>query len=121
MRRFWLVVLAATLLLPTVCGREAAAAIRSRVAQRQPQTTAWHNDYYDAGWGVPVAVVVTPRAMTQTNWGWGVGGNSITVVRPQFQPGTPQMPDAPPQRFQPTPAWPSNTKQFGDSYIRGPR
>jgi hypothetical protein len=121
MRHSCTITLVAVLMI--VCGssREASAALKGRAARHAPTVQPWHGDYYDAAWGVPVAVVVSPRAKTQTNWGWGVGGTTVTPIQAQFQPDYPGSAPAPRPQFQPTPRWPSNTQQFGDYYIRGPR
>ncbi len=142
MKHLSIVTVAALLLVVCVSSREAAAGIRGRFASRSasvsvsttvstsvspsaagsgaPSGGAWHGEYYDTTWGMPVAVVVPPGARTQTNYGWGIGGTTVTPIQPQFQ----RM-EAPASQyhrgaFRPTPPWPSNTNQFGDYYIRGP-
>jgi hypothetical protein len=85
-----------------------------------PSGGAWHGTYYDTTWGMPVAVVVPPQPRTQTNYGWGIGGNTVTPVQPQFQRMEPPASEYHRGAFRPTPPWPSNTNQFGDYYIRGP-
>jgi hypothetical protein len=105
--------------------REAAAGhgtLKGRVSYRQSQTYPWHGDYYDATYGTPVAVVVPPKAETQTHLGWGVGATRVTPIQHQFQRDYSGGGGGTNNRswFRPTPAWPSNTDQFGDYYIRGP-
>ena len=90
------------------------------LAQRRAQNTFWHDYYYDPAWGMPVAVVVPPRAKAQTNWGWGVGNTRVTGIPHQFQPGYPAEGLYDRSLFRPTPPWPSDTTQFGYYYIRGP-
>lgn len=90
------------------------------LAQRRAQSSSWHDYYYDPAWGMPVAVVVPPRAKAQTNWGWGVGNTRVTGIPHQFQPGYPAAGIYDRSLFRPTPAWPSDTTQFGYYYIRGP-
>ncbi len=81
--------------------------------------TPWHCNYYHAAWGQPVALVVPPTAEMQTNWSWGVSGTRITPNYHQF--ARPYPGDwYPGPAFQPTPAWPSDTAQFGVYYVRGP-
>ncbi|MGO8746627.1 MAG: hypothetical protein ACLQNE_11620 [Thermoguttaceae bacterium] len=91
----------------------------ARMAYERSQSSAWHGDYYDSGWGVPVAQVVPPTAAYQTHWGWGVGNTRVTPIDHQFQRNYPG-PFPPTTGFQPTPAWPSDTDQFGVYYVRGP-
>jgi hypothetical protein len=69
---------------------------------------------------MPVALVVPPTADVRTNWSWGVGGTRIDTIHHQFDfpysgPGTYDA-----GMFRPTPPWPSDTRQFGVYYIRGP-
>lgn len=120
MRQIFLLTMA--VLLVFLCGpsREAAA-VRVRAATRRAPTTTWHGGYYDAAWGMPVGVVVPPKPRTQTNWGAGVGGTTVTPIVPRFSPGDPGLSIYRRSDFQPTPPWPSNTNQFGDYYIRAPR
>jgi hypothetical protein len=123
MRHLPVLILAALLL--SVCGWtcEATAGygtIKGRVAYRQSQMYPWHGDYYDAAWGVPVAVVVPPTAESQAHLGWGVGATRATPNQHQFQRAYPGAPGSGKAWFRPTPPWPSNTDQFGDYYIRGP-
>jgi hypothetical protein len=120
MRHFVLLALTAMLLIASgLFNSRATAAWRDRVVYQTD--TAWHGDYYDAAWGTPVAIVVTPRARTQTNLGWGVGGTTVTPIRAQYTHGDSGAVEYQRPRFRPTPAWPTNTDQFGDYYIRGPR
>ncbi len=90
------------------------------LAQRRAQSSSWHDYYYDPAWGMPVAVVVPPRAKAQTAWGWGVGNTRVTGIPHQFQPGYPAQGFYYRNLYQPTPPWPSDTTQFGYYYIRGP-
>jgi hypothetical protein len=87
-------------------------------AQRLP----WHNGYYDIQYGQPIALVVPPTAEYQSNYGWGVGGTRASRIYHQFGRPFPGYGRAyvGPQGFQPTPAVPSDTLQFGYYYIRGP-
>jgi hypothetical protein len=93
---------------------------RNRVAATQSQMYPWHGAYYDAAWGMPVAVLVPPTAETQTHWGWGVGATRVTPIQHQFQRGYPGAGTYNRAWFRPTPPQPSSTDQFGDYYIRGP-
>ena len=89
------------------------------IAHHRAQKSSWHGGYYDVAWGVPVAVVVPPKAEYQTNWGWGVGNTRVTPILHQFERGFPGAATGG-RGFYPTPPWPSDTTQFGDYYIRGP-
>lgn len=90
------------------------------IAYRRAQTYAWHGNYYSPEWGMPVALVVPPTVESQTNWGWGVGNTRVTGIPHQFEPGYPSYGTYDRSMFQPIPAWPSDTTQFGTYYIRGP-
>jgi hypothetical protein len=81
--------------------------------------SSWHGPYYHVAWGTPVALVVPPTAEVTTDWGWGVSNARMTTIHHQFAlpwPGPYPGGDA----FWPTPAWPSDTRQFGVYYVRGP-
>ena len=99
------------------CGHSAA---KSQVAYYSSQTYTWHGDYYDAAWGMPVALVVPPTAENQTKWGWGVGNTRIVPIEHQFHRDYPGQGIFSRSWFQPTPRWPSDTDQFGVYYVRGP-
>ncbi|MCE5267495.1 MAG: hypothetical protein LLG00_06375 [Planctomycetaceae bacterium] len=125
MKRFVLLTVAVALLTAWGWSDKASAgwgSMKGRVAHRQSQTKPWHGEYYDSAWGVPVAVVVPPKAESQTHWGWGVGATRVTPIQHQFQAAYPGGPEGRGGRnsFRPTPRWPSSTDQFGDYYIRGP-
>ncbi len=82
----------------------------------------WHYGYYHTMWGRPVALVVPPQANYQTNYAWGVGNTTITPIYPQFAGPSyvPVTTPTPRPGYLPTPYWPSDTRQFGVYYIRGP-
>ncbi|HBO43815.1 MAG TPA: hypothetical protein DD670_07770 [Planctomycetaceae bacterium] len=89
-------------------------------AKRKAQMLPWNAGYYSASWGMPLALVVPPTAERQVNWGWGVGNTRVTPIYHQYRrdyagPGQYQR-----GMFRPTPAWPSDTLQFGTYYARGP-
>jgi len=105
------------LMATAFCGT-AGAWERGRTSRRP--LPSWNSGYYNVGWGMPVAVVVPPTAEHETNWGWGVGNTRVTRIRHQFErdwPGPGQYNRA---NFLPTPLWPSDTRQFGYNYVRGP-
>lgn len=91
------------------------------VARRQAQCDSWHGAYANVNYGAPVALVVPPTAEYQTQWGWGVGNTRVVPIRHQFEygyPGAVMGAGGVPYPF--TPAWPSDTTQFGYNYVRGP-
>ena len=81
---------------------------------------AWHGGYYEAEWGMPVAVVVPPTAEMQVNYAWGVGSTRSTPIGFQYQPGYPIPGYYNRAWFNPVPLWPTDTDQLGKYYIRGP-
>lgn len=82
----------------------------------------WHHGYYHTMWGRPVALVVPPEANYQTNYSWGVGNTTVTPIYPQYYGPSyvPTVGYTPRPGYLPTPYWPSDTRQFGVYYIRGP-
>jgi hypothetical protein len=80
----------------------------------------WHGYYYDVAWGMPVALVAPPTAENQTKWGWGVGNTRVVSIDHQFSRNYPGPGHYNRSFFRPTPAWPSDTDQFGTYYVRGP-
>jgi len=122
MKRFLILTVAIALLAgwATACQAGGNGTLKDRVARRQSPTYPWHGDYYDAGWGMPVAVLVPPTAENQVHWDWGVGGTRVTPNQHQFQRNYPGSGGYNRAWFRPTPPWPSSTDQFGDYYIRGP-
>lgn len=88
-------------------------------AARRAQTYRWHHNYYHTQWGEPVALVVPPTAEHQTRYSWGVPSTRVTRIDHQFQRPYPG-PYGGGNVFQPTPYWPSDTRQFGIYPVRGP-
>jgi hypothetical protein len=123
MKRFLILTAAAAMLAAWGWSSEATAgygSLKGRVAARESATYPWNSGYYDAAWGVPVAVVVPPTAESQTHYTWGVGGTRVTPIQHQFERDYPGPGAHIRASFRPTPPWPSSTDQFGDYYIRGP-
>ncbi len=89
-------------------------------ATARARSQPWHAGYYHSAWGMPVALVVPPTAEFQTHWGWGVGNTRVTKIWHQFERNYPGPGEYTPGMFRPTPAWPSDTDQFGVYHIRGP-
>jgi len=82
----------------------------------------WNTSYYDPAWGMPLAVVVPPTARWQSNYARGVGGSRLNRVGAQYQVEVPGPESAYNRRnYLPAPPQPSDTQQFGDNYVRGPR
>ncbi len=89
---------------------------------RGRRAAQWNTSYYDPAWGMPEALVVPPTVRWQSNYAWGVGGSRLTRIGAQYQPDFPGPESAYNQRdYLPTPPQPSDTQQFGVSYVRGPR
>jgi hypothetical protein len=88
-------------------------------AASRGRSLPWHNAYYHAAYGEPIALVVPPTAEYQSQYGWGVGATRVTPIYHQFGRAYPGAAGAY-GSFYPTPAWPSDTNQFGVYYIRGP-
>jgi hypothetical protein len=123
MKRFLIFASAAALLSASGWTSEAVAgfgSLKGRATPSQSQTYPWHGGYYDAAWGMPVALVVPPTAENQVHYNWGVGGMRVTPIQHQFERGYPGPGAYNRSWFRPTPPWPSSTDQFGDYYIRGP-
>ena len=119
MRRFLPLLIVA--LAVTLAAHSADAAGRlSAQAQYYAPSTPWHGGYYHTCYGTPVALVVSPKAELQTNWGWGVGNTRVTPIWRQFRRNYPGPAYYDAQMLQPTPPWPSDTNQFGVYYVRGP-
>jgi hypothetical protein len=80
----------------------------------------WHGPYADAEYGEPLALVVPPTAAFKVEYHWGVGGKRVVPIYHQFARPYPGPIGGVGSGFRPTPAWPSDTTQFGVYYIRGP-
>ncbi len=80
----------------------------------------WHGPYADAEYQEPIALVCPPTAGLKVEYHWGVGGKRVVPVYHQFARPYPGPIGGVGRGFLPTPAWPSDTTQFGVYYIRGP-
>ena len=81
----------------------------------------WNTVYYDPAWGMPEALVVPPTVRRQTNYAWGVGGFRLNRVGAKYGFECPGPMSAYNQRrYLPAPPQPSDTRQFGVNYVRGP-
>ena len=99
-------------------GQGSLLGYRARCLARR---TSWNGGYYNAAWGMPIALVVPPTAERQMNWGWGVGNSRVTPIAHQFHRNYPGAPGCSSYgQYSPMPAWPRDTMQFGVYYIRGP-
>jgi hypothetical protein len=82
--------------------------------------TAWHAGYYHPAWGLPVALVVPPRAQYEAQYSWGVGGTRSAFIRHQFSRNYPGPGQIHRQGLRSAPRWPTDTQQLGVYPIRGP-
>ncbi len=81
----------------------------------------WHGRYYNVQYGQPLALVVPPTAELTTDYSWGVTSSRMTRIDHQFQRPWPNGFWSPyGYGFMPAAAWPSDTRQFGTYYVRGP-
>lgn len=127
MKRFILpLVLASFLALAATCDTAQAfqgLGRRPLITPWRPTARAqyypWHGAYAHTEYGMPIALVVPPTTYLQTNWSWGVGASRIQRVDHQFSRPWPG-PYAGGQGFLWTPAWPSDTTQFGVYPVRAP-
>ena len=79
----------------------------------------WNYNYVHQQYGQPVALVVPPTVNLRTDWGWGVGSSRVAHMDHQFGRNYPGYgPYGGP--YHQTPAWPSDTTQFGVYPVRGP-
>ncbi|MFO0914348.1 MAG: hypothetical protein U0795_15415 [Pirellulales bacterium] len=78
----------------------------------------WHHVYSHTMYGQPMALIVPPTANMQTNYSWGVGRTRMSPVLHQFARPVPVPGTVGP--YNPTPAWPSDTNQFGVYSVRAP-
>ena len=68
MKRSWILLMVAA----------ALAVAAQAYAFDGPSASSWHGYYYDAAWGMPVALVVPPGVHTQANLSWGVPSSPRT-------------------------------------------
>jgi len=81
----------------------------------------WHGRYYNVQYGMPLALVVPPTAELQTDYAWGSVSSRMTRIDHQFQRPWPNGRWSPyGYGFFGTPGWPSDTRQNGTYYVRGP-
>ena len=80
----------------------------------------WHGHYNNIQYGAPTALVVPPTAELQADYGWGAVSSRVTRIDHQFQRPWRNGYYTAPYGFLSTPPWPSDTRQFGTYYVRGP-
>ena len=97
-----------------------ARRIRRVFAPGQYTVTTWHGHYYNPVYGMPIAIVVPPNANTMRSQGWGVASSQMMPLRSQYGTAYPGTVTGSLTRFQSRGAFPSNTRQFGYYYVRGP-
>ncbi|MCA9215338.1 MAG: hypothetical protein KDB27_19870 [Planctomycetales bacterium] len=110
--------LAVTAILVATIATSAVADSRDRGANWHNANRSWHNNYYRADWGHPVAVIVPPTVNWQTNYAWGVGRNRVTPIHFQF--GRAYVDPVTGTVTNPAPVWPYDTSMMGSYYVRGP-
>ncbi len=126
-KRFIIIAIVGISLAALTFGSDAQAGWRRYPGQTKADRWAaqhpvpWHAPYYHTQWGTPLALVVPPQATSQAHWSWGVSGSRLTPIYPQYGLSFPGgLKAAGGQGLYGTPAWPSDTSQFGVYYIRGP-
>lgn len=93
----------------------------NRIARERAGRRPWHGSYYHTMWGQPVALVVPPTAEYQMDYRWGVGGTQVHAIDHQFGRNYPgPYSRSGPYGFLATPPYPSDTRQYGVYYVRGP-
>lgn len=85
-----------------------------------PYNGAWHAGYMQPMFGAPVALVVPPNSHYQTIYGWGIGATQMAPIYPQYGGPGNGTPFGDGGAYQYPPYWPSDTRQLGIYYIRGP-
>ena len=93
--------------------------LEQRIAGMGTKCSPWNGPYYSPEWGAPAAVLVPPTVWTASSLGSTVGGSHTSWVTPQFNRDYPAG-SSYQGTFQPAPVWPSDTRQMGYYYIRGP-
>lgn len=97
-----------------------ARKMRRVFAPGQPVMTTWHGQYANPNYGQPLAIVVPPNANMMRSQGWGVCGSQMVPLYNQYGTAYPGTVTGSSTRFLSRPAAPSNTRQFGYYYVRGP-
>ena len=85
-----------------------------------PYSQVWHAGYLHPMYGRPVALVVPPVSHFQTIYGWGIGATQIAPIYPQFDGPGYGTPYGDAGTYLTPPYWPSDTRQLGVYYVRGP-
>ena len=70
----------------------------------------WHGYYYDAAWGMPVALVMPPTVHQQTDYSWGVSSARRSYIYAQFRQGWPGPGIYDRNAFRPTPPGPATRR-----------
>ena len=97
-----------------------ALKLRRVFAPGHQNVGTWHGQYYNPNYGQPIAIVVPPNANTMRSQGWGVASSQMMPLHSQFGTAYPGSVTGAASRFYSRPAMPSNTRQFGYYYVRGP-
>lgn len=91
----------------------------ARKSAKRAQYYNWHGNYAHTSYGQPVSLVVPPTARLQTNYSWGMGSSRVSRIDHQFGRSYSGAYRGG-RGFYQTPAWPSDTSQFGTYYVRAP-
>ena len=120
-RKFLAAGLALTALLCTMSAHGGDETPYGHGARWRAGLRPWHGRQYNVQYGQPIGLVVPPTAELTTDYGWGSVASRMTRIDHQFQRPWPNGYWTPyGYGFLPTPGWPSDTRQFGTYYIRGP-
>ena len=120
-RNFMALGLAIAAMAVSSTGRAGDETHHGRDARWRASLRPWHGRFYNVQYGQPIALVVPPTAELTTDYSWGSVASRMTRIDHPFQRPWPNgYWSNYPYGFLPTPAWPSDTRQFGTYYVRGP-
>lgn len=119
LRKLSVLALACAALLVAVRGEAFDETHCGHNARWRASLRPWHGRHYNVQYGMPVSIVVPPTAELTTDYGWGSVSSRMTRIDHQFQRPWPNGRWTP-YGFLPTPGYPSDTRQFGYYFIRGP-
>ncbi len=120
-RKFVLVALAVAAAFSAASAQAFDETHHGHNARYRASLRPWHGRYYNVQYGQAVSIVVPPTAELTTDYGWGSVSSRMTRNDHQFQrPWPGPVGRWTPYGFLPTPAFPSDTRQFGYYYNRGP-
>lgn len=123
MKRFVPLLIVAVALLGGLIAAEALAGGHRHAethANRMARRSSWHGEYQHTASGYAVPLVVPPTANAMTEYGWGVTQQTVRPIYHQFRRGYSGGAESEYDGLQPTPMWPSHTRQFGVYPVRAP-